>query len=93
MVFDIPLLFELGAESWLDGVLVVTAPPEVQQQRVMSRPMMDQTMYESLMARQLPDAEKRKRASFIIDTSLGMDHARREVGALVDHLKGDAQDA
>jgi dephospho-CoA kinase len=93
LVFDIPLLFELGTESWLDGVLVVTAPPEVQKQRVMSRPMMEQSMYESLMARQLPDAEKRKRASFVIDTSLGMDHARREVSALVDRLKGDGQDA
>jgi dephospho-CoA kinase len=88
LVFDMPLLFETGSETWLDGVLVVTAPAEMQRSRVISRPTMDQGGFDALTARQMPDAEKRGRADFVIDTSLGMDHAREKVQELANRLAG-----
>lgn len=88
VVCDIPLLFETGADAWLDAVLVVTAPPEVQRARVMARPEMTEEDFARFLARQTPDAEKRARADHLIDTSLGLDHARAEVRALVARLNG-----
>ena len=70
---DIPLLFETGAEAWLDGVLVVSAPPEVQRARVLARPGMSEAALARVLARQLPDAEKRRRADFVIETDRGFD--------------------
>lgn len=87
VVLDIPLLFETGAEKRCDAVLVVSAPPDVQRERVLARPGMTPDAFERLLARQLPDAQKRQRADFVLDTSLGFDHARAEIGKLVASLR------
>ena len=79
VVLDIPLLFETGGEGGVDAVVVVSAPPHVQRIRVLSRPDMDAAKLERLLARQTPDADKRARAHFVIDTSQGLDHARVQV--------------
>lgn len=92
VVCDIPLLFETGADEWLDGVLVVTTDPEIQRQRVMDREGMTAEIFASILAKQTPDAEKRDRADFIIDTGKGLDHARAEVLSLIRKLQG-AQNA
>jgi dephospho-CoA kinase len=83
VVLDIPLLFEVGAD--VDGVLVVAAPPEVQRARVLARPGMTEAQFEAILARQMPDAEKRARADFVIET-LDMDSTRRDVRNLVELL-------
>ncbi len=85
VVLDIPLLFEVGAE--VDGVLVVTAPQEVQRARVLSRPGMSEAQLDQILARQMPDAEKRARADFVIET-LDMDSTRAAVQDLVARLGG-----
>jgi dephospho-CoA kinase len=89
IVADIPLLFETGAEAHLDYVLVVSAPADVQRQRVMARPGMTEDKFAAILARQMPDAEKRKRAHFIIDTSQSLDACRAEVRKLVHRLIGE----
>ncbi|QDL91302.1 dephospho-CoA kinase [Paroceanicella profunda] len=89
VVCDIPLLFESGDVSWLDAVLVVTAPPEVQRARVMARPGMTETAFAAILARQVPDAEKRARADHVIDTSRGLDHAEAEVARIIRSMNGD----
>ncbi|POR43766.1 dephospho-CoA kinase [Methylobacterium sp. V23] len=86
VLLDIPLLFETGAEARCDRVLVVTAPPEVQRARVLARPGMDAATFEAIRAKQLPDAEKRARADFVLDTSLGFAHAEAEVAAIIRQL-------
>ncbi len=88
VVCDIPLLFETGADKWLDGVLVVTADESVQKQRVMDREGMTDEVFETILAKQTPDAEKRQRADYLIDTGLGLDHAQAEVLSLIERLKG-----
>ena len=88
VVCDIPLLFETGADAWLDGVLVVTADEAVQEQRVMDREGMTREVFETILAKQTPDAEKRQRADYLIDTGLGLDHAQAEVLSLIERLKG-----
>lgn len=85
VVLDIPLLFETGAD--VDGVLVVSAPPEVQRARVLARPGMDEPQLTRILARQMPDAEKRLRADFVIET-LDMDITRAAVANLVAQLGG-----
>lgn len=87
-VCDIPLLYETGAEAGLDAVLVVTAPAAVQRARVLERPGMTEAALEAILARQMPDAEKRRRADFLLDSARGIDHARAEVQALVARLAG-----
>jgi dephospho-CoA kinase len=86
VVLDIPLLFETGAQ--VDGVLVVTAPPDVQRARVLARPAMTDAQLDLILSRQLPDAEKRARADFVIQTT-DMDSARAAVAKLVRELGGD----
>lgn len=86
VLLDIPLLFETGAAARCDAVLVVTAPPEVQRARVLARPGMDAASFAAILAKQMPDAEKRARADLVIDTSLGFDHARAQVAGLVARL-------
>jgi len=79
VVLDIPLLYETGGHSRVDAVVVVTAPPEVQRERVMARPGMTEERFAQLLAAQVPDAEKRRRADFVVDTSRGFDAAREQV--------------
>ena len=83
VIADIPLLYETGAETGLDYVLVVSAPAEVQHSRVMARPGMTEDKFAAILARQVSDADKRARADFIIDTSQSLDVCRSEVAALV----------
>jgi len=79
VLLDIPLLFEIGGECGCDAVVVVSAPAEVQRARALARPGMTDEKYTALVAKQMPDAEKRRRADFIVDTSRGFDHARAQV--------------
>lgn len=85
VVLDIPLLFETGAERSLDATLVVSAPAEVQRERVMARPGMTGDHMARLLARQMPDADKRARADHVIETA-AMEPARAAVRALIDRL-------
>lgn len=78
-VLDIPLLYETGGEKLVDAVAVVSADPAVQRQRVLDRPNMTIEKFEALLVKQMPDAEKRQRADFIIDTGHGIDTARAQV--------------
>jgi dephospho-CoA kinase len=88
VVIDIPLLFETGREKEVDAVVVVSAPPEVQRQRVMARPGMTEEKLDLLLSRQLSDAEKRARADFIVDTGRGHEFARGQVREIVSQLLG-----
>jgi dephospho-CoA kinase len=78
-VLDIPLLYETGGETLTDAVVVVSASAEVQRQRVMERPGMTAEKFEALLAKQMPDAEKRRRADFIVDSGHGIEAARDQV--------------
>lgn len=82
-VLDIPLLFEVGAHDGVDAVVVVSAPEAVQRERVLGRPGMTVERFEQLLARQIPDASKRERADFVVDTSLGFDAARDQVRTIL----------
>ena len=82
-VLDIPLLFETGGDAFVDAVVVVTADPEVQAARVLARPGMTRERFEAILARQTPDAEKRSRADFLVDTGRGLDAARDQVREIV----------
>jgi dephospho-CoA kinase len=86
VVLDIPLLFETGAETAMDATLVVTAPPELQRRRVLARPGMTEDAFRAILARQMPDAEKRARATHIIET-LGLDAAHAAVLALITYIR------
>ena len=85
-VLDIPLLFETSGTGRVDKVVVVTAPAEVQRQRVLARPGMTEEKFRAILARQVPDAEKRRLADFIVDSSQGMEAARDQVRAIIDAL-------
>jgi dephospho-CoA kinase len=88
-VLDIPLLFETGGRDRVDKVVVVTAPVETQQARVLARPGMTGEKLASILAKQVPDAEKRRCADFIIDTGQGLEAARAAVDAIIVELLGD----
>ena len=79
VVVDVPLLFETGGEKRVDAVVVVTTSPENQRERIMARETMTQEALDSILARQTPDAEKRKRADFVVDTSDGLDPVRAQI--------------
>jgi dephospho-CoA kinase len=87
IVLDIPLLFETGCESEVDAVLLVTAPEAVQKARVAARPGMTEAKLAAIIAKQMPDAEKRRRADIILDTSLGHDEALRQVRELIGDIR------
>jgi len=88
-VLDIPLLFETGGDVAVDAVVVVTAPAEVQAARVLARPGMTRERFEAILARQLPNAEKRRRADFVIDTGEGLEAARARVNEIVGMVLAD----
>ena len=88
VVLDIPLLFEAGAEARCDAVAVVTAPPFIQRQRVLSRPGMTEERLDSILAKQMPDEEKRLRADFIIQTGQSRADALRCIKEIVRVIKG-----
>ena len=78
-VVDVPLLFETGGEKRVDAVVVVTTTPEIQRHRILARDNMTNEKLDAILARQLPDAEKRKRADFVVDTSHGLDPVRAAI--------------
>ena len=92
VVLDIPLLFETGGRGRVDKVVVVTADPDIQRQRVLARPGMTEEKFESILAKQVPDAEKRRQADYVIDTGLGMESARLSVAAIIAELGGETLD-
>ncbi len=90
VVLDIPLLFETGGVARVDAVAVVSCPAFVQRERVLARPGMSVEKFEAILARQMPDAEKRQRAHFVIETGRGLSDARVQVDGLLRALAGCA---
>jgi dephospho-CoA kinase len=86
-VLDIPLLFETGGEKALDAVAVVSCGPDEQRRRVLERPGMTEAKFEAILSRQTPDAEKRRRADFVIDTGGGLAAAEAQVRAILNALR------
>jgi dephospho-CoA kinase len=84
VVVDVPLLFETGGESRVDAVVVVTTTPEIQRQRILARENMTAEKLDAILARQLPDAEKRRRADFVVDTSHGLDPVRARISDILE---------
>ncbi len=89
IVLDIPLLFEIGGADLVDKVVVVTADPDIQRERVLNRPGMTEEKFSSILAHQVPDPEKRAKADFVVDTGLGMEAARNAVDDIIAQLSGD----
>jgi dephospho-CoA kinase len=87
VVFDIPLLFETGREAEVDAIVVVSAPHPVQRERVLARPGMTLERLDAIHARQVPDAEKRAKADFVVETDKGIDHAFAQVNQVMADLK------
>lgn len=92
VVLDIPLLFEIGAEDQVNLVLVVTAPEEVQRARVLSRPDMSDAQLAAILGRQVPDAEKRRRADLVVET-VDMDDTKEKIATLLARLREERKDA
>ncbi|MBU2327659.1 MAG: dephospho-CoA kinase [Alphaproteobacteria bacterium] len=90
VVLDIPLLFETGGEERMDKIVVVSCAAEIQRQRVLSRPGMTPDKFETILSRQRPDAEKRARADYVINTGHGIDSARAQVKSILDELSKQA---
>jgi dephospho-CoA kinase len=86
VVMDIPLLFETGGEKRVDAVVVVTTSPENQRERILARGTMTSEALDAILARQLPDAEKRKRADFVVDTSHGLDPVRSQIRDILQQV-------
>lgn len=83
VVLDIPLLFETGGEKRVDAVVVVSTSPELQRERVLARGTMDEAKLDAIIAKQTPDAEKRKRADFVVDTSHGLEPVRAQIAHIL----------
>ncbi len=92
-VLEIPLLFETGRDKHVDAVIVVSAPAEVQRARVLARPGMTPEKLDGLLARQTPDAEKRRRADFVVDTGGSLADSEAQVDAILDSLKSKPAEA
>lgn len=90
VVLDIPLLFETGGTGRVDKILVVSAPYEMQRERVLSRENMTEEKFQSILARQMPDAEKRAKADFIVDTGRDKEFARQQVSEILEKLLNTA---
>lgn len=90
VLLDIPLLFEKGSETRMDAVIVVSAPAEIQRERVLARPGMTEERFDSILASQMPDAEKRLRAHFVIDTGGSLERTRGEVRDILRALAATA---
>ncbi|MGI1662180.1 dephospho-CoA kinase [Palleronia sp. KMU-117] len=86
VLLDIPLLYEIGADAMADAVVVVSAPPDIQRDRVLSRPGMTVDQFDTILARQMPDAEKRARADYVIATT-GLEDARSGVQSVLEDVK------
>ena len=87
ILLDIPLLFEAGRDDTVDAIVVVSADAATQRERVLSRPGMSEEKFAAILARQLPDAEKRERADYVVDTGKGMDDARDQVRAIIADIR------
>ncbi len=85
-VLDIPLLFEGGFDAMMDATVCVTAPPDVQRARVMERGTMSAAQFEAILAKQMPDAEKRRRATWVVTTDT-LENARMQVQGIVDDIR------
>lgn len=90
IVFDIPLLFEKERTTDVDVIVVVSAPEDIQRERVLERPGMNEAKLDSILKRQTPDHEKRRRADFVVFTDKGLEAARDQVKEIIDRLKADA---
>lgn len=90
VLFDIPLLFETGGDRAMDATVVVSAPADVQRARVLARPGMTAEKLDAILARQMPDADKRARATHVIDTGSGLDVAAEQVDAVLSSILADA---
>ena len=90
VVLDIPLLFETGGEKNVDATVVVSAPAQMQRERVLARAGMTAEKFEAILAAQMPDAQKRARADYVVDTSRGLDAAREQVAAILADLRARA---
>jgi dephospho-CoA kinase len=86
VVMDVPLLFETGGDKRVDAVVVVTTSPELQRERILSRGTMSSEALDSILARQMPDSEKRKRADFVVDTSHGLDPVRIQIRDILEQV-------
>jgi dephospho-CoA kinase len=93
IVLDVPLLYETGGDKRVDYVVVVTAPEDVQRERVLARGQLTPAQLGEILTRQLPDKEKRQRADFVIDTSLGLEYAEAQVDAVLRTLRSDVATA
>lgn len=90
LLFDIPLLFETRQQAAYDSIVVVSAPADVQRARVIARPGMTPEAFDAILAKQLPDSEKRAGADYIVDTSQGLDTAREQVTAILQKIRSEA---
>jgi len=88
LVFEVPLLFETGADKEMDGVAVVSVPPDLQESRVLARPGMDEAAFEAILSRQMADAEKRRRADWVIDGRT-LAAARADVERIMSEITGE----
>jgi len=90
VILDIPLLYETGGDARMDAVVVVSAPADMQRERVLARPGMTPERFDAILAQQMADAEKRARAHYVVDTGHGLEHARAQVTEIVNALRARA---